>query len=121
MLTVRLYLLLAAVQLFISKVTISPCGEVVLPMMVPYLNSSIGGPGFECGAPNGHPVTNFLFEKGYQVLYLDQRGTGLSTPISPATLSRCGKTPQEQADYIKLFRADNIGKRYTGVLGKCAS
>lgn len=41
------------------------------------------------------------------MLYLDQRGTGLSTPISAATLALQGEA-QKQADYLKLFRADNI-------------
>lgn len=73
-----------------------------------------GGPGFGCGPPALHPLTNFMFEKGYQVLYLDQRGTGLSTLISPATLARDHasskqRTVQEQAQYLKHFRADNIG------------
>lgn len=77
-------------------------------------NGPTGGPGFECGPPNSHPLTNFLFEKGYQLLYLDQRGTGLSTIITPATLARDhglskNRTVQEQARYMKYFRADNIG------------
>ncbi|KAI9760807.1 MAG: hypothetical protein M4579_001437 [Chaenotheca gracillima] len=41
------------------------------------------------------------------MLFLDQRGTGLSSPISAATLSREG-TPKQQAQYLKLFRADSI-------------
>jgi len=40
-------------------------------------------------------------------LLLDQRGTGRSTPISYQSLARF-QAPQEQADYLKLFRADNI-------------
>lgn len=77
-------------------------------------DASAGGPGFECGAPNSHPVSNFLMEKGFQVLYLDQRGTGLSTTITPATLARDhvlsrDRTIPEQALYMKHFRADNIG------------
>lgn len=75
---------------------------------------STGGPGFECGPPNSHPLTNFLFEKGYQLLYLDQRGTGLSTTITPATLARDhvlskNRTVRDQARYMAHFRADNIG------------
>ncbi|KAL0631620.1 hypothetical protein Q9L58_009514 [Maublancomyces gigas] len=80
---------------------------------MPYAVYLQGGPGFECGPPNSHPLTNFLFEKGYQLLYLDQRGTGLSTIITPATLARDhrlskNRTVQEQARYLKHFRADNI-------------
>ena len=40
-------------------------------------------------------------------MYLDQRGTGLSTPITAATLALKGSAEQ-QADYLKLFRADSI-------------
>lgn len=77
-------------------------------------DASTGGPGFECGPPNSHPLSNFLFEKGYQMLYLDQRGTGLSSIVTPATLARDHvlgreRTIPEQARYMKHFRADNIG------------
>jgi len=43
------------------------------------------------------------------MLYLDQRGTGLSTPVSAATLALQGDV-KKQADYLKLFRADSIVK-----------
>lgn len=42
------------------------------------------------------------------MLFLDQRGTGLSSTITAETLARHGK-PQEQAAYLRHFRADNIG------------
>ena len=42
-----------------------------------------------------------------QVLLLDQRGTGLSSPITAATLATRGNAV-EQAEYLKRFRADNI-------------
>lgn len=45
--------------------------------------------------------------KKYNVLLLDQRGTGLSTAITVQALSQF-KTPQEQADYFMQFRADSI-------------
>ena len=45
--------------------------------------------------------------KKYNVLLLDQRGTGLSTPITVQSLSRF-KTAQEQAEYFMQFRADSI-------------
>jgi pimeloyl-ACP methyl ester carboxylesterase len=53
------------------------------------------------------PITNAILDRGYQMLYLDQRGTGLSTPISADTLALQGDA-QKQADYLKHFRADNI-------------
>jgi pimeloyl-ACP methyl ester carboxylesterase len=45
--------------------------------------------------------------KEYRVLLLDQRGTGLSTPVTHQTLARFA-APQAQADYLKQFRAGNI-------------
>jgi hypothetical protein len=66
-----------------------------------------GGPGFGCQPPQDSPMTNVILEKGYQMLYLDNRGTGLSTPISAATLALQGDV-HRQADYLKLFRADSI-------------
>lgn len=43
------------------------------------------------------------------MLFLDQRGTGLSTPITADTLALQGNA-QKQADYLKMFRADSIVK-----------
>lgn len=48
-----------------------------------------------------------VYNKGYQILWLDQRGTGLSTVVSAETLE--GKNDTEKATYLKHFRADNIG------------
>jgi len=70
-----------------------------------------GGPGFECSFPKSHPLTQFVHDKGYQILYLDQRGTGLSCPISAdSVLSRGGSTTSERARWLCLFRADSIVK-----------
>ena len=68
------------------------------------------GPGMEATSqpPSNSGMLKVLMDKGYQVLQLDQRGTGLSTPISAATLLE-NKTLEQQAAYMKLFRADNIG------------
>jgi hypothetical protein len=66
-----------------------------------------GGPGFECSPPKSHPLTEWFFKKGYQMLYLDQRGTGLSTPIDAEILTN-GRSVEEQGKRLKEFRADNI-------------
>jgi len=58
--------------------------------------------------PSNSGMLKVLMDKGYQVLQLDQRGTGLSTPISGSTLHERGSV-EEQMAYLKLFRADNIG------------
>lgn len=42
-----------------------------------------------------------------QVLFLDQRGTGLSSTITAGTLARQGNAIR-QAEYLKNFRADNV-------------
>ena len=74
-----------------------------LPWMV-YLQ---GGPGMSCRSPQSYPFTSTLLDKGYQILFLDQRGTGLSTPVTPSTLGLRGPN-DVQAKYLKLYRADNI-------------
>lgn len=66
-----------------------------------------GGPGFACPPPQNMAITNTVLDRGYQMLYLDQRGTGLSSPISAGTLALQGDI-HRQADYLKLFRADSI-------------
>ncbi|KAF8463594.1 alpha/beta-hydrolase [Kalaharituber pfeilii] len=70
-----------------------------------------GGPGFECQNPKSHPLTHFVHDKGYQILYLDQRGTGLSNPISADTvLEKGGSGVAQQARWLSLFRANSIVK-----------
>lgn len=73
----------------------------------PYIVYLQGGPGFGCGVPGGMPMNAHLINKGYQVLYLDHRGVGLSTPVSLAMLQKVSPTAQGQADYLKLMRQDN--------------
>ena len=65
--------------------------------------------GFGSPRPNDSTAPGWIGRavKDYRVLLLDQRGTGRSTSIGYQSLARF-KSPQEQADYLKLFRADNI-------------
>ena len=42
------------------------------------------------------------------MLYIDQRGTGLSTPVDADVLTKA-RSVEQQAGYLKHFRADNIG------------
>ncbi|KAK3341541.1 Alpha/Beta hydrolase protein [Lasiosphaeria hispida] len=74
---------------------------------LPYLVFLEGGPGFGNREPQESPLTRYALNRGYQLLFLDYRGTGLSTPINTDAL-RTLDSPQAQADYLKLFRADNI-------------
>ena len=72
----------------------------------PYLLYLQGGPGFE----SPRPVTNSGWIKKalnrYDILLLDQRGTGRSTPANFHTIGDWG--PKKQAGYLQHFRADNI-------------
>jgi pimeloyl-ACP methyl ester carboxylesterase len=82
--------------------------EVAAPDGVdrPYLVFLQGGPGFEATRPTSPPSgwqKRALLE--YRLLLLDQRGTGRSTPVGPIIP---GATPEEQAAYLTLFRADAI-------------
>ncbi len=71
----------------------------------PFLVFFQGGPGFEATRPE-LPLGGWMARAlaDFRVLLLDQRGTGRSTPLG--TLD--GMTPQEQADYLRHFRADSI-------------
>jgi pimeloyl-ACP methyl ester carboxylesterase len=73
----------------------------------PWLVYFQGGPGHE--APRPEPKSPDWLSRAledFRVLLLDQRGTGRSTPATHETLA--GKSPQEQADYLRHFRADGI-------------
>jgi len=73
---------------------------------LPYLIFFQGGPGYE----SPRPITDSGWIKRaseqYRVLLLDQRGTGLSTPISGESF--LGMNDHDIARYLTFFRADNI-------------
>lgn len=73
----------------------------------PWLLFLQGGPGGKGSRPAR--AGGWLAEalKYYRVLMLDQRGTGLSTPISQRTLVQRG-APSAQAQYLRHFRAPDI-------------
>ena len=76
---------------------------------LPWLVFFNGGPGYGAPRPGDRHSPGWLARavQDYRVLLLDQRGTGRSSPIGYQSLARF-RSPQEQADYLKLFRADNI-------------
>lgn len=94
----------------------SQCPEQNLPYLV-YLQ---GGPGFEAPRATDPAAPAWLKRavKEFQVVMLDQRGTGQSQPIGTdaplpeKAISGCRTlreaSPEQQADYFKLFRADSI-------------
>jgi pimeloyl-ACP methyl ester carboxylesterase len=83
--------------------------EDVKKTQLPWLVYLQGGPGFECRSPQNVSWVPKLLDKGYRVLMLDQRGTGLSTAISQSSLQLRGDE-KVQAEYLKSFRADSIVK-----------
>lgn len=84
-----------------------PASELAKKEKLPYLVYLEGGPGFGNRQPQSHPLTRIALDRGYQVLYLDYRGTGLSTPVNAEAVTALGG-PHEQAEYLKLFRANSI-------------
>ncbi|KAJ1994390.1 hypothetical protein GGI25_003789 [Coemansia spiralis] len=77
---------------------------------LPFLLYLQGGPGFECDLPSSirSGWYNTAIKEGYQILLLDQRGTGLSSPINSASLDAQFTTTEEKIEYVTHFRADNI-------------
>ncbi len=73
---------------------------------LPYLVFFQGGPGFAAMRPASDSGWFRRALKEFRVLLLDQRGTGLSSPINYQSLAHL--TPEQQAQYLSHFRADNI-------------
>ncbi|KAG7192741.1 uncharacterized protein KQ657_001524 [Scheffersomyces spartinae] len=99
----------------------------VLPLLknakvIAYLQ---GGPGFPCTVPFAKSsFAKPLLEKDYVIIYIDQRGTGLSTPIEVGTLDvlvprDSGTTDQDyaqqQMEYLLHFRADSIVEDFESI------
>jgi pimeloyl-ACP methyl ester carboxylesterase len=84
--------------------------EVVAPERerdeLPWLVFFQGGPGSESPRPLQLVDKTWLARalQDYRVLFLDQRGTGRSTPVGDLA----GMSPEEQAEHLTHFRADSI-------------
>ncbi|KAG9155868.1 hypothetical protein Leryth_004117 [Lithospermum erythrorhizon] len=74
---------------------------------MPYLLYLQGGPGFECPRPTEASGWISRACEEYRVILMDQRGTGLSTPLTPSSMSQL-KSAENLVEYLKHFRADNI-------------
>ncbi|KAG2483829.1 hypothetical protein HYH03_017352 [Edaphochlamys debaryana] len=90
------------IQVF-ARELMSPTRNENLPFLV-YLQ---GGPGFEAPRPTDASMWIKAALSSHRVVLLDQRGTGRSAPITTTNLAARG-SPEEQADYLALFRADSI-------------
>ena len=74
---------------------------------LPHMVFFQGGPGSGSPRPMGNSGWIKRVLKEYKLVLLDQRGTGLSTPITAQTIRGLGSA-QVQADHLKHFRTDNI-------------
>ncbi|XVF22476.1 hypothetical protein REPUB_Repub12eG0176000 [Reevesia pubescens] len=74
---------------------------------MPYLVYLQGGPGFECPRPTEASGWILRACEEFRVILMDQRGTGLSTPLTPSSMKQI-MSAQNLADYLKHFRADSI-------------
>lgn len=86
-----------------ARVVIREGGE-----RLPYLVFLQGGPGHEAPRPFHSSASPAWLDEAlahYRVVMLDQRGTGLSTPIGDADLER---GTAEVAEYLTHLRADSI-------------
>jgi hypothetical protein len=96
------------IQVFARNLVPAVDGKVDVKSDRPYMVYLQGGPGFEVNVLTYKEIATTIHDAGYQTLWLDQRGTGLSTPISGELFE--GKSDDEIATYLKNFRADSIGK-----------
>ncbi|MGW0434104.1 alpha/beta fold hydrolase [Micromonospora sp. NPDC003197] len=73
---------------------------------LPWLLFLQGGPGHAADRPSSSSAWLHQALRDYRVLLLDQRGTGLSTPLNRQSLA--GLTDAEAAAYLRHFRAEAI-------------
>ncbi|GAB2230909.1 hypothetical protein Droror1_Dr00015206 [Drosera rotundifolia] len=74
---------------------------------LPYLLYLQGGPGFESPRPTESSGWICKACEGHRLVLLDQRGTGLSTPLTPSSMLQI-ESAEDLARYLEHFRADNI-------------
>lgn len=68
-----------------------------------------GGPGFGCSVPlSFDSITKELLDRNYIIVYLDQRGTGLSTPIDSRTIEKLPKESKYKDQNIFSFRSPEM-------------
>ena len=87
-----------------ARIATRPGGE-----QLPYLVFLQGGPGHESPRPSLAPMQPSWLGAAlehYRVVLLDQRGTGLSTPVGDELLE--GRSAEEAAEYLTHLRADAI-------------
>lgn len=95
----------ATIGVFAREVV--PAGGADLPVLA-FLQ---GGPGHESPRPSARPADPPWLDRAlqdYRVLFIDQRGTGLSTPFGRHTMIDLGTKTEAIVHYLTHFRADAI-------------
>lgn len=77
------------------------------PEQRPFMVYLQGGPGGKSPRPTIDSGWVAELSKTHRLVLLDQRGTGLSTPLSANSINALGSL-QRQEQYLELFRADSI-------------
>ncbi|WP_286342928.1 alpha/beta fold hydrolase [Ferrimonas sp. YFM] len=90
------------IEVFARELWASDKMRESLPMLVFFQ----GGPGFGALRPSGRSGWLDRALQEFRVLLLDQRGTGLSSPIHSRALSALNS--EQQLHYLTQHRADNI-------------
>ena len=90
------------INIFIRKVS----RQESLQKSLPYLIFFQGGPGYESPRPISDSGWIKRATEDYNVLLIDQRGTGLSSPICSDSIKNM--EDNYLAEYLSFFRADNI-------------
>ncbi|RPA82990.1 alpha/beta-hydrolase [Ascobolus immersus RN42] len=93
------------IPIFARAVRTRPKTGASAAWSAPWILYLQGGPGFECSSPSRSSFTAYLLDKGYQVLFMDQRGTGLSGAVSAEDVVEKGDGAVE---WLKQYRADGI-------------
>lgn len=78
-----------------------------------------------CKPPQNYPWTERVLDKGYQILFLDQRGERhnlvgaslllilvlvIGAGLSGTVTRRTFISPKDKASHLELYRADSIGE-----------
>ncbi|XP_078439212.1 alpha/beta-Hydrolases superfamily protein [Wolffia australiana] len=91
------------ISVFVREVVMAGKEAQAMPFLV-YLQ---GGPGFE--SPRPTEASGWLKKacEEHRVIFLDQRGTGLSTPLTVSSMMQFSSA-EKLVEFAKHFRADNI-------------
>jgi len=82
----------------------------------PFLVYLCGGPGDGNDHRRIPELNRFALELGYQILYVDYRGTGRSRPfVDGAHLAGVAPSTADRAAYLSLFRQDNIVRDFEAI------